>query len=222
MTENIIKKISESTAFASSLSLTGSKSQAFFAYTILTLIISTSCLSIALSFVQINSSTYKNIDFFWRMGFISIPACMTIYQWSILIPDLIKTVRNPVKSFLEDGASKRKGVSILSNELRHYKKEDLEFVLLVVKLQTQQLKSRLGMLVGALESVGIIPLFVTTIVSGYSLFTANSIPHITLIVAILSFLYAIAFAYNLLIHKLELITLSIENRITIKSAKASS
>jgi hypothetical protein len=176
-----------------------------------------SALSYATTFYFSEASTFNSLATLLSIiTFLLVLLFILIYQWAAFIPDLTRTIKNPIRSFFNDNRHRRNGIITLSNVLSRYSKEDLEFVLSITKLESQHLKSRIGLLVGSLESVGIVPLIVTTIISGYSLFADEKIPYITWAAYGLLSLYVILFPYNLLIHKLEVIILSIENSIKIK------
>lgn len=88
-----------------------------------------------------------------------------VYQLVSLIPDLLK-LRNPERSFIAPyGEVFNDDVDLIAELASCHDEKHLRYAAQYFALSAEQLRTRIGLLVGAIEKVGLIPLGVTTYLS---------------------------------------------------------
>ncbi len=151
--------------------------------------------------------------------FVGTEFLMILYQWSTLLPDILKTLKSPMHTFLVDSSRNIEHMNELATRLSIYNKEDLELAENLIKIESQHLKKRIGLLVGALETVGIIPLVVTTGISAYGILIDKKIPYIEVIAYTLFGFYIFMLYCNLFSHRLDKLALIVNHSLKFKLTK---
>lgn len=90
----------------------------------------------------------------------------TGYQLAIVVPELLK-LRSAEKDFASPLSLQFNGdIDLISNLASDYQPQHLQYAATNFSLAAEQLRSRISLLVGAIDKVGIIPLAVTAYLSG--------------------------------------------------------
>lgn len=174
-------------------------------------------ISSELTIFSTTTNSLLNLISLWF--FVASEFLMILYQWSTLLPNILKTLKNPMYAFLVDSSKNIDQMNKLANRLSIHSKEDLELAESLIKIESQHLKKRIGLLVGALETVGIIPLVVTTGISAYGILIDKKIPYIEIIAFTLFLFYIFMLYCNLFCHRLEKLALIINHSLKFKLTK---
>jgi hypothetical protein len=143
------------------------------------------------------------------------------YQISFIF-EACKIFKVPTKKFLEPVTKSAVKDFELAASFSRFTNSQLYYAKERLSLETTQMKSRVAMLLGVLEKVGIVPVLVTWILAFYKYLANNTVvfEQIDWLVYGLLCLYLVAFLALIFIHKLERYLLLINTAIEIKANKS--
>ena len=144
-----------------------------------------------------------------------------VYQMSLALQSF-KFIREPTRHFLQPLTTLAAQDYQLAKGMVRFERSQLEYVLARLKLEISQMKSRVGLLVGAVETVGLVPVAVTSAFSAYGYFADGKIKfqEIDWIVYALMGLYVVVVPVLFFTHKLDRYALVVETAIKFKESEA--
>jgi len=142
-----------------------------------------------------------------------------LYQLSFIFQSF-KILKEPARHFLEPVTKSSAQDFELASSLSRFKKSQLEYAKSRLILECDQMKSRVGILVGAIEKVGILPVAVTWVLAAYKYFDKDMLvfSEVDWLVYGLMGIYIIAVPILFFTHKLQRYILVIETSLSIKEA----
>jgi hypothetical protein len=144
-----------------------------------------------------------------------------VYQLSLALQSF-KFIKEPTRHFLQPLTAVAAQDYQLAKGMVRFDRNQLEYVLARLKLEIAQMKSRVGMLVGAVETVGLVPVAVTSAFSAFGYFADGKImfQEIDWIVYALMGLYVVVVPVLFFTHKLDRFALVVETAIKFKDTEA--
>lgn len=144
-----------------------------------------------------------------------------VYQLSFALQGF-RFIKEPTRHFLQPLTALAAQDYLLAKGMARFERNQLEYVLARIKLEIVQMKSRVGLLVGAIETVGLVPVAVTTAFSAFGYFADGKIEfqEVDWIVYALMSLYVVAVPVIVFTHKLDRYALVVETALKLKSAEA--
>ncbi len=140
-----------------------------------------------------------------------------VYQLSFAFQSF-RFFREPARQFLEPLTAIAVRDYRFAKDMMRFERNQLEYMLARLRLEIAQMKSRVGLLVGAVETVGLVPVAVTTTLSVYGYFSDEKIKfqEIDWIVYALMGLYVVIVPILFFTHKLDRYALVVETAIKLK------
>ena len=144
-----------------------------------------------------------------------------VYQLSLALQSF-RFFREPTRHFLQPLTLLAAQDYQLANGMVRFERNQLEYVLARLRLEISQMKARVGLLVGAVETVGLVPVAVTTAFSAYGFFADGKLrfQEIDWIVYALMGLYVAVLPVLFFTHKLDRYALVVETAIKFKECEA--
>jgi len=146
-----------------------------------------------------------------------------VYQLSVALQGIL-VIFQPALHFLQPLTISAKHDYKLASEMSEFNQHELDYAVKRLRLEISQMKSRIGLLVGAIETVGLIPVSATTAFSLYSYFVDKKIAFTGvdwIIYAFMAFYLAII-SVIFFSHKLERYALAIDAAIQLKGPVSAS
>ena len=142
-----------------------------------------------------------------------------LYQLSIIFQGF-KVLKEPARHFLEPVTKSSAQDFELATSLSRFEESQLEYAKNRLLLECEQMKSRVSILVGAIEKVGILPVAVTWVLAAYKYFDKGALvfSEVDWLVYGLMGIYIIAVPILFFIHKLQRYILVVETSLSIKEA----
>lgn len=145
-----------------------------------------------------------------------------LYQLSFVF-GAFKILKEPTRHFLEPVTRSSAKDYDLALSLLRFDKAQLEYAKNRLLLECEQIKSRVNLLVGAIDKVGILPVAVTWFLAAYKYFDKGELDfsEVDWLVYVLMGIYIVAVPILFFIHKLQRYILVIETTLNIKEANKS-
>ena len=142
-----------------------------------------------------------------------------IYQLSFIF-EAFKVLKEPTRHYLEPVTKSSAKDYDLALSLLRFDKAQLEYAKNRLLLECAQMKSRVNLLVGAIDKVGILPVAVTWFLAAYKYFDKGALDfgEVDWLVYGLMGIYILAVPILFFIHKLQRYILVIETTLNIKEA----
>lgn len=171
-------------------------------------------LLVALS-TKIFTSEYQKL---FALLFVVVAQVLSlVYQMAIIFQSF-QVLRVPTRHFLEPvTVSAAKDYQLASN-MQRFNLSQLEYAFARLSLEVAQIRSRVGILIGAIEKVGIVPVALTTAFSAYGYFADGKIAfeQVDWVVYALMGLYVSVLPVLFFSHKLDRYALVVETAIKLK------
>jgi hypothetical protein len=144
-----------------------------------------------------------------------------LYQLSFIF-EASKIFKKPTRHFLRPIAKSSAVDFELAESFHKFTEQQLHYAKERISLERSHMKARVGMLVGALEKVGIIPVLVTWILASYKYIANGTITFdkIDWLVYLLLGLYVVMLPILSFAHKLERYLLLVNTALEIKADKS--
>jgi len=174
-------------------------------------------LLIAISTKIIGPFSWQKIVALLLVAFSQISALL--YQLSFIFQGF-KVFQEPTRYFLEPISKSSAKDYELATSLIRFDDSQLVYAKKRLNLESEQMKNRVGILVGAIDKVGIFPVAVTWGLAAYKYFYDGSLvfSQVDWLVYGLMGIYILAVPILFFVHKLELYTLVIDTAIELKKA----
>jgi len=137
--------------------------------------IKTIILSIAFGFLMLFTSDFSEStleDIFNAVVLILISCFFIIYLVEQVI-DVVNTFINPTTDLLKPIIQALEPQIELTNKLKKFKSSELQLVIDRLNFDTNRIKSRLGLLVGAIERLGIVPFIIALFFTSHKFLTSD-------------------------------------------------
>ncbi len=142
-----------------------------------------------------------------------------LYQMSFIFQG-VKVLKEPARHFLEPVTKSSAQDFELATSLSRFEESHLEYAKNRLLMECEKMKSRVSMLVGAIEKVGILPVAVTWVLAAYNYFDKGALifSEVDWLVYGLMGIYIIAVPILFFTHKLQRYILVVETSLSIKEA----
>ena len=142
-----------------------------------------------------------------------------LYQLSFIFEGF-KILNEPTRHFLEPVTQSSAKDYDLALSLSRFDETQLEYAKNRLLLECEQMKSRVNILVGAIDKVGILPVAVTWVLAAYKYFDKGTLffSEVDWLVYGLMGIYIVAVPILFFIHKLQRYILVVETTLNIKKA----
>lgn len=144
-----------------------------------------------------------------------------VYQLSIIFQS-VRVLKAPTRHFLEPVTASAAKDYQLAYNMQRFNLSQLNYALARLRLEVAQIRSRVGILIGAVEKVGIVPVALTTAFSAYGYFADGKIAfeQVDWVVYALMGLYVSVLPVLFFSHKLDRYALVVDTAIKLKQSNA--
>ena len=174
-------------------------------------------ITIAISTKFIGPFTWQKLTALVVVALSQVSALL--YQFSFIFEGF-KILKEPTRHFLEPVTKSSAKDYDLALSLSRFDKSQLEYAKSRLLLECEQMKSRVSILVGAIDKVGIVPVAVTWVLAAYKYFDKGALvfSEVDWLVYGLMGVYIVAVPILFFIHKLQRYILVVETTLNIKEA----